>query len=487
MFSKIINDNELCSRYADAIFPNIRSTQDYRGDKSFTSTLRALLPTRLSEDEIIEVRIYADSLSESDIKDISADEFVTTYYGRRIGENRISICNIEGTDAGNTAAFKKIEESFTSIHKGFKELPVLHNFFYKQAYVRFYINEEIKSTVVIVGKLNIRAWHMIQSVISVIIPWWFKDKPITEEEHRLVASLTERSSDAYEELIAEFASKYDFRSAKIKESLKGVTVASYRNSLENTEYNIREKRNSLERNIAQYSQLMRELNELNIQHVGLTQLINNGGEDTELIEYFIRNKNIELVSAEDGRINIVAKTYLNAIDEEVFDSFYNNDSSIFYRGYEIRKDIFEDLAARKELINAIFGSERVLKLRLCGYYHLSLGSDVSTSSGYVYPQSCRNYIPNPHIQYHGCLGDYRVYMRKYLTEGDIVSAVEQCIASAGSVNLAETVSSEHLIWDLFGAYCDKKIIELPDGTECTPEEAYKYITEINKTEEESNG
>lgn len=487
MFSKIINDNELCSRYADAIFPNIRSTQDYRGDKSFTSTLRALLPTRLSEDETIEVRIYADSLSESDIKDISADEFVTAYYGRRIGENRISICNIEGTDAGNTAAFKKIEESFTSIHKGFKELPVLHNFFYKQAYVRFYINEEIKSTVVIVGKLNIRAWHMIQSVISVIIPWWFKDKPITEEEHRLVASLTERSSDAYEELIAEFASKYDFRSVKIKESLKGVTVASYRRSLENTEYSIREKRTSIERNIEQYSRLMKELNELNIQHVGLTQLVNNGGEDTELIEYFIRNKNVELISAENGHIHIIAKAYLLKFNEEAFDSFYNNDNSIFYRGYEIRCDVFKDLTARKKLIKALFGDDKILKLKLCGYYNIDLGGEVTSQSSYNYPYSYKNYIPNPHLQAHNCLGDYRPHMRAALTSGDIVTAVEQCIASAGSVNLDETVSSEHLIWDLFGAYSDRKVIELPDGTECTPEEAYKYITEINKTEEESNG
>ena len=93
--------------------------------------------------------------------------------------------------------------------------------------------------------------------------------------------------------------------------------------------------------------------------------------------------------------------------------------------------------------------------------------------GYNFPASCKNEVPNPHLQYHACLGDNARYIREPLRRGDIVTAIEQCIASAGSVNIDEGVSVGPFVRDILKSNIAP--FELPDGRRVNAAKALEWI------------
>ena len=138
----------------------------------------------------------------------------------------------------------------------------------------------------------------------------------------------------------------------------------------------------------------------------------------------------------------------------------------------------------KKLLDAIFGDEPVLRVKICAYYDMDVRGDVDSMRRYRFQPNCNDYMPNPHLNHYNCLGNHRRYINDRLTDGDVVGAIEQCIASAKSLNIGEGATMEYFLHDLFQT--SRKIIELPDHTSVNPSEALKWLKDQESKQKEES-
>ena len=128
-------------------------------------------------------------------------------------------------------------------------------------------------------------------------------------------------------------------------------------------------------------------------------------------------------------------------------------------------------------MDAIFSDDPKFRIRICAEYDLSLTNDVQVHRNVQFPKEILDrYIPNPHLQYHACLGNHVPAIRAALRENDMIKAIEQCISSAQSVNLAERGATfDPFMTNVFKN--NNKILIDSDGNEYTPREALDKLKE----------
>lgn len=473
MFSKRITSLTLTSEVADEIFSNIRG-ESYKDDRTFVATLRALLGSRMREDEDIWVSVTERSDPESSVR--NSDEIdVINAFSEKVEDNSILICGFNGTEGSVLASFEKIEKLFVKTNTGYDELEDIHAFFAELAYMRVYINVESKSAAVFVDNLDVRIWHLIQSVLSRIVPWYFKDKPLNDDEIKLLWSLKNRYATKYENLIEAFASGNDFRNKKIQKMIGGFETRSKQMRLESVRGEIRRQERSIEQNLEIYRELVINLEDMRVRECGLAYQIKECGDSSELVDYFVCNKHVNPVEARDNSIKIIVDCTIENYDPDMYENMTNNPRSYLFTGYEVSAEAFAEVGARKKFLDAIFGEDSVLKIKVCAYYDLDLGGSVFSMRGYHYPKEYENHLPNPHIDRFACIGNNVPLINTHLRKGDYISAIEQCVSSAKNLNLAEgeqTVAP--FMAKVFCCDC-KAVIQLPDGTSCTPTEAYEWL------------
>jgi hypothetical protein len=131
----------------------------------------------------------------------------------------------------------------------------------------------------------------------------------------------------------------------------------------------------------------------------------------------------------------------------------------------------------EKLLTAIF-IDQTLKIRFCAAYYFDLNGSVGAQYHHRFPSSFSGYKPNPHIDEFECMGNYKRTINEALTRRDYITALEQCVASAKSLNLHDSA----VIGRFIGHFCQNggssyKAIELPDGRIVSPKEAIKWIEE----------
>ena len=481
MFTKeFYNGNlTLTSRLAIETFPNIKG-HCFKGETSFLATLRALLPQRGVEAICVEYRNLG--YSENNINSLIDEEFIYDITRYDI-DNKICIDSISNSSTAGLTGIKRIEAGFLKHCNGYEDLKDLGVFISKQGVpVKFFINRTSKRVHIITATMNIRLWHLIQSLVSRFLPWYFESNPLDEKEKALVRSLTEKTSDNYEALIEEFASKYDFRTQKIKSFMKDFSKKLYETRLFEVKGVINNKEYEIAQNLARYSQLLKEIEDARIRLCGLETLMDKDTGDNELVDYLISNKHINPISMTDGRLEIIADTVINNYDPDLYERMAKNNDSYLFRGYSPTAPQFADKNIRKEFLDAIF-SDEILRIKVCAYYKLYISGDVSTTQRYPYPAEYKDFLMNPHFEFHACIGNNRTPIINSLKKGDYIGAISQCQSSAGNLNLAEgSQTVAPFLGNLFAKDC-KKVILLPDGTSVTPTEAYEWLKNQNKTQE----
>ena len=164
---------------------------------------------------------------------------------------------------------------------------------------------------------------------------------------------------------------------------------------------------------------------------------------------------------------------LSNYDPDRYAVYSRNERSSLFGYLSVDSNFKKDLDKTRTLLNEVFSSDPVIKVHMCGYYRIVISGSVDTSHGYMYPPSCKDEVPNPHLQYHSCLGDNGRYILEPLKNGDLITAIEQCIVSAGSVNIDEGVSVGPFVRDIL-----KNSIapfELPDGRRVNAAKALEWI------------
>lgn len=491
MFNKTLSGLTLTKQVADGLFQNING-QDFRGDTSFLATLRALMYKRVPKEESIWLHISTSHYRETEIKGASPKDCVRAFLRNTDIQSGvpgiIQIHTFDGDEAGNAASFGAVDNGGVNAALGnaYTALPDVAKFLEQNGKIkaRVFISEERKSVLIFVEKLDIKRWHLLQSLIPRYMPWYVRNDPLDDEEVTLIRSLTKRYAPDYTELIEQFAKRFDFRTQAIRNSLRGFEDAFEKDKLNNVRRQLDENRNRIERLDQQYRDLYTKIADLTTQELGLIAKIRDGGnngEDTEFMEYFLCNKSLNLVRVNGGEIEFIVQTVVSSYDPEVVESALEKfGRSFFYRHYDTggkyeNKEMTDERIHR--LIKALFLDE-ILKLRVCAAYRLNFadGGYYGLRNYHYPPEILADHTPNQHIQVYGCLGNNESLIRRAMLNRDYVAAVSNCCASATNCNFTEANTGTFLMQKIC-ANDVGKIIQMPDGTTATPLDAVKWLEE----------
>jgi hypothetical protein len=341
-------------------------------------------------------------------------------------------------------------------------------FFARKTNSLFYTDATERNTIIFTDKLELKQFHVMQMMIPMYLPVLFRDSPLTEQETALLKSLGNKSAVDYEALIAEFVNDLDFRSETIRIKLDGFETAFERIRISE----IRTEINGFQKDYDSYLIYLRDLTQ-RIQHsqytlAGLESEIINRSGDSELMEYFMCNRNLLIMTVRNTSIEFVVHGYADIYDEEAFDKYVGNHNGYMYT--RINSVIPKQQMER--LYRAIFNTT-TYKLRICAAFNADLRSGLKGLQHYTFPHESDTYLPNPHIQQFGCIGSYAGRFQEYIHKRDLVGAIDQASVSARNLNFYDST-----VMSAFGevlSYSAKRCIEKRDGTLLTPLEA---ITEL---------
>lgn len=486
MFRQPIAETPLVNDVANNYFKIYGSS--YLGDITFLSTLRALIAPRMkNHDDMLNLYFYAGftsspNLSPSNIIKESCYLFDSTQC------NSLHIHNvIDSNEELREEFLNLLKSNFCKIYKGWHRLEKVTDLFRNQFKVLCFINPDIKSTIVFVEDMTVSKMHYLQVSIFGLLPWYFDPKDgVSQDEMDLINTLREKKPNAYLDMIKKFAEKYDFRTEKIKSLLAGFETRYEVNECERVKNVILNTNERISRYNSELGSLLNEKNDLEIRLLGLeAKIASNKSEDSEIMDYFIRNKRLDLVSVDNSFVYFVVKDYIMYFDEDMAKDYIENENSYFYNNYGNPYERYIPAEQAKKLLNAIF-IDQIIKIKTCAAYRFSLNGNVEGRAHYPFSMEYSNYLPNPHIQEHACMGNYVRAINELLQKNDYITALEQTVASARNLNFSDSIVMKQFVEKLYGLKRNEtgeRWLELPDGSMVSPKEAIEWLL---KQEESGN-
>lgn len=469
MFSKGMYSTTLTSEAADRLFSNI--TASNVPDQSFLATIRALLRKRLPQDESVRIECKELHFSVNDITSATISACMNCFVPEAVrhsltAEYNIFIVYTTYVDTGEKML--EIVKDNAGIGNrymnGYTRRDDLKVFYARKLNALFYTDDTGRNTVIFTDRLELKNFHALQMMIPKYLPRLFADDPLTETEIALLKSTGNKSAVEYETLIEEFAKDLDIRSEIIR-----IKLAGFETVFERLRANeIRNDISSYQSDYDHYLSVLRDLSQ-NIQTcqytlAGLECAINNRSEDSELMEYFMCNKNLSIMRVSGTAIEFVAHGYADIYDIDAFEQYVGNRNGYMYSNLNpaITK------AQMEQLYRSIFGECRY-KLRMCAAYTADMRTGLKAVQHYSFPPESRTYLPNPHIQSYGCIGSYAGRFQEYMQKKDYVGAIDQAVVSARNLNFYDSTVIGTFARDL--SCTTIKCIEKSDGTLLTPQEA----------------
>ena len=461
MFEKLVVDLPVSGRLLDKVFPEVlidRGTTLSKlfTDDTFESTLRILLQHRVPAGQ----KVYFEGLSRLDKYEIPNHCDYST--------PTLQIRALEGATF-NPAGLA-----------GFTEMRDLSQYCAIVAPVRFFINPQIRSTLVLITtgdhKKIIRAWHFIQSLIPRLLPWFFEEHPLTEVEIGFLHTLQEKTPDHYIEAVKTYARESNLNQKLLLLMLEGFGTGQIDGQIERITENIKQMQKKMDDALTNYRQCYEAHQSLNFKLLGLEEARRTAAGDAALLDFFQKNPYVRLDEsvASEGKLVVTISTTLRFFDQDSYELMSRRPQSILFEHIQGATNAFNDPQRRKLFLDAIFKHE-LFKIRLQAKYAVGPSIVEARSHFDVSP----DYLPNPHIYNFACLGNYAAPMAEALKEGDYISALMQCVSSAGSVNINEFVTMEQFFQNLFSPRAGN-VIEFPNGMAVTPLRALEWLQKIQK-------
>lgn len=489
MFSKIITNTPLNTQDAEDQLGYLRATGVSFGssmDLSMLSTLRALLSKRVPSDEVVQFLYINRGYTAETIGDNSVADILKAMCGScssLLKENTIYLHEFcLANDDDIMANIALVKSSFTKQYKKWVKIDNITAFFAGKFEAHCFIEPNLKSVYLFTSKLTPRLYHYIQCALPAMMPWFFKESPLTEIELELMHSLTESSETKYLETIKKIADKYDFRAMGIKRRLGDFEKKCINKQVSNTERTLASIKSSIDNYNAAIRDKLVERDEQLALLCGYRARLKDDCE-SELISYFLANKKLSLVEVSNTKVYFTVKDYLSYFDDEEAKTYIENDRSYIYNDYGgniPQADI-------KLLMTEIFIKKR-LKARVCAEFCYDVGCELkpirfANFSSAEYSE----YTPNPHLDKHQCLGNNRPLINESVAAGDTIMVIEQCIASTKNLNFRDsTVMSDFMSTINENPYSgyNYRFIELPNGNVVQPKEAIKWLKEEETVKDE---
>lgn len=476
MFRERIDQTPFTSEEADYQFKNIRHINTpYAGDMSMLATLRAMFGERVGESDAISAVYRNYDLSKADSDRFDDDRILRSVMSDQVldARNQLTIIELVNMEtAGRT--FGVVREKLCEKYDGWECIQKVEAFFAKSFPLCCYINRSTQSAILITDRLTLRKWHYIQIALFHCFPWFFVEHPFDEQDKKLVCSLSEDNPSNYLKILAERASKYDFERIRVQRLLSGFETVFEKRRMDSIVSEIDSKRRDIESYNDRVSQMLSELRELNYKLVGLRSVIESHKEDSQLMDYFLIDHRLGLENADSGDLRFTVKGYITDYDEDQVEGCLDNPRSIIYdvpSGERISK---EDMAL---LIRAIF-LDREIKLRTCAAFVLSAGGgriSCDAQEDKRWPAEFSTYMPNPHHQHYGCMGEFKRMINKLLQDGDYVGAVVQCETSCDSITWSDITVMQRFMNNMYRN--TQECFELPDGHCVDQVGAVKWLKE----------
>ena len=199
-------------------------------------------------------------------------------------------------------------------------------------------------------------------------------------------------------------------------------------------------------------------------------------EDSEIMQYFLCNKKLQLNTVNDSIMTFSCEDYLTYFDEEMAKSMIDNPRSYVYVPNGRACNNYIKAEDMKRLMYAIF-IDQTLRIKFCAAYQFELGRRVRALSGFDYDSNFKNCMPNPHTDHYSCMGNYEREITNRIRENDYIGAIEQAIASCKSLNFGDSTVMKRFIEQMYGldGYTHNVCVELPDGKFVTPKEAAEFL------------
>lgn len=478
MFPDFVNSSPFISEDAEVIFKDkIPLTYFLGTDVSMTSTLRALIAPRMPGGRMLRAYPYEyASNGYSEIDNLIPRSELQTNDG-------FFVVNLSNSNAdARDVMFSEISSQFVAECEGYEELGMVEGYFAKAFPMLCFINRELRTTVLIVPRLDTRKLHLIQTALFAMMPWYHDPSTrdsISPDELELIRSLNDKNGlMTYLDCLGKLIKKYDLRAARIRRLLDGFETRADRQRIERVKNDI----TAFTRDINSYNdaiaQRIRDRNERQVTLMGLRQKIAEmEGHDSELIGYLIRNSRISVYSVDNNYLTVVAKDCFEYYDEDMVERVLDNEYSDVYGWSESEIDS-DDMV---ELLRAVF-LDKKLKIRTSAAYTLEIGGGVRGLSRFDDGEMFKDSIPNPHIHYYECLGDYSRTFNQLMGNNDYIGAVDQCLASVRSLNWGDSCVMEKFFGDMYDN--EYRCVELPNGAVVYPSDAIAWLHDEEKRAEE---
>lgn len=345
-------------------------------------------------------------------------------------------------------------------------------------------HEEKNVVGIFVNSGDIRLYHLMLSFISLYFPSLFKETPLDDDDYAIIKSLSKKDKNDFVASVSKALEPYriEFRKLQLVTFMKNIHEIKIRSA----ENQMNSNKNEVERYEEAYSEAIRKYRKSIVEFEGLKATESYNDAEEKLVEDLTVNKNIRCMDFSNNNFTFAVTSYLNNYNSDAWDVFKAR-GTIYDGAYGGSRlpEYFQNEANRKLLLDNIFAEEPSLMVRICGNYTLQLENcRVTCKAAYPYVDLdpvFENYLPNPHILYHACLGGYKEKVMETLKNRDYSSAIELCQASAGSVNLDETTMTfRPFLGQILTS--KKKILVTKSGQEMTPEEALAWLS--SKKEEE---
>lgn len=480
MFRNYIASTAFTTPHANSYFSNIRG-DSVNGDNTFLSTLRALLVNRIGDDNFW-FSYWNMSASSGRLHGCDSQRIADYVYDHICADTRgLTLVTLGSDDEANTKVFEAAKNCFCGTYgiSGWTRLVPVSDFFMKTCEVLCFVNQTIKKSVLIVKGFDIRFVHCLQAASLVALPWYFNPKngdKVSDIELQLLNSLRERRSDSYMQILQAMADQLGFEEEFIRKTLMGIEEKYEQKRFDDLKAEIESYMDKIHDLRNRINDIMKRVYDKNIEYSALDMKLSRGETTHDLYDYFKCNKTLKLDDVRNETVVIYhVNDYLSYFDENVIQTYIDNRHSVVYKYVDEG-----EMEAAKRLATALF-IDQTMRIRTCAAYQFDISGGFNAISHFDFGSDAINRMPNPHLQYHACIGDYQDPMFECMHARNYIGYIEQTIASAKTINFGDGIVVNELFNDLFsGSY--GKCIELDDGSLMSVHEAMKYVMEENENE-----
>jgi len=357
------------------------------------------------------------------------------------------------------------EEETELVESGFVRLTPIEEFLKsKGVETKLYVNDKYGTAILWTKEDALPHLHLAMSFFPRYFPAYFRENPLQKDERDLCMTLTETEPKKFVDAIKAYNRRPEFKEMQLRETIVDMVKGTWERRVEARKENLDEKQERLRRIEEQFQDALRNLREANRMY---EEAMNLKPEETDedLVQYLLRNKSIDVVGHSNEMIQFYVRTKLDTFNEDFWEGL--SAKGRIYTGYSLNAgNTFANAENAKLLLDAIFLTKE-LELKLVSYIDLDLSGYVTSDRDHTYPPEYKDYIPNPHLQIHNCFGQSRAYITEAITSGDLITAFDQCVMTASSVDLGETPQTlRPMIEWIFKSKA--KILMTKDGQSVTP-------------------